>query len=204
VTVRLAPTGVAVVAVLVAFTTFVRPTAARVSALRERVQESEGRLAAAASEDSLLRAIGAQQHALALRLRQEERVDEGTAEAHVLADLTTAAATCNVSLISVSAKGTSSALTPAVASGDVTAGAASTSPAGELAAPRGVAGIRLPRSVVVEGALPGVLRFVDRLGHLREPVRLIGFSLSQHAQLQATIDIEVLVIDQQTLMEAQG
>jgi hypothetical protein len=203
VTVRIVPAGLAVVVVLIAFAAFVRPTAPRVAALRAQVQAEKYRLAAAGSEDAVLRAIGAQQRTLAVRVRGEERVDEGTAEAHVVADLTTAAAACNVSLISVSAKGTSSPLAPASAPGDGSGAVSSARAAGSVA-PADVAGVRLPRSVVVEGALPGVLRFVDRLGHLRQPVRLLGFSLSQHARLQAAIDIEVLVIDRQTLLEAQG
>lgn len=202
-TVRLVPAGAAALAVLVAFTTVIRPTAARVDALAERVRADQSRLAAAASDASALRALGAQQHALAVRLRHEERVDAGTAEAHLVADLTTAATACKVALIAVSPRGASSALTPVVTSGDGPAAPVSTRADGEVAG-LGATGLRLPRSVVVEGALPGVLRFVDRLGHLRQPVRLTGFSLAQHAQLQATIDFEVLVIDQRTLLEAQG
>jgi hypothetical protein len=201
---RLVPVGIACLIVLVAVQAFIEPTAAQLRAARARVADAQARLSAVSARGTVAPRILAQRHALAARLQRERAMDDATAEGHLLADLTAAAASCGVTLSSFSAKG---AAVPLGADPARTQPVASAGPPGPPDAARAdapVPGLRLARSVTIDGSLSGILRFVDRIGDLREPVRLDGIALAQRTRLQATIDFDVLVIDQATLREAQG
>lgn len=202
--VRLAPAGLAVLAVLIAFNLYLRPTSAQLGVARQRVQADEAQIATLSARQSILPRIAAERQEISVRLRGLRPVDAPVAEAHLLNDLVVLARRSGVSLSAFAAKGTAVALapvstpvpTPTPAGGSAAAGP---EPAEIVAS---TPGLRLPRTVTVSGRLPGVLRFVDGLGALPELVRVSGVSLAQNEDLRATVDFDVLVIDQAKLREA--
>jgi hypothetical protein len=201
--VRVVPVGLAVAAVLVAFNSYLAPTGAQLRAVHARVVGDETQSAAVGMRGTLLARIAAQQRALAQRLRAERPLEPASAEAHLLADLNAAATRSGVRLESFSARGAATPLAfdPAPQTSPVAVALGASAPG---SARPGLAGLRFPREVVVEGSLAGILRFVDGLGRLRGPVRLEAVTLTQHARLQATIDFDLVVIDQATFQEVQG
>ena len=203
--VRLVPGGLAILAVLATYHAYLNPTSAQLAIVQSRVQLDESQNATITARQSIQPRIQAERHAIALRLRGLQAVDAPVAEAHLLTDLTMLAKRSGVTLSAFAAKGTAVALapvsTPTPVPSPVPAASAlpATAPAEIVAT---VPGVRLPRSITISGRLPGILRFVDGLGGFPELVRVSGVSLTQNEQLRATVDFDVLVIDQARLREA--
>ena len=203
--VRLAPAGLAILALLIAFNGYLKPTSAQLAVIQRRVQLDETQVDTITARQAIQPRIEAERHAIALRLRGLKAVDAPTTEAHLLTDLTVLAKRCGVTLSAFAAKGTAVALaplaTPTPAPSPVP-GASAPPATANAEIVSSVPGIRLPRSVTVTGRLPGILRFVDGLGGFSELVRVSGVGLAQNEQLRATVEFDILVIDQAKLREA--
>ena len=202
--VRLAPAGLAILALLIAFNGYLKPTSAQLGVIQRRVQLDETQVDTITARQAIQPRIEAERHAIALRLRGLKALDASTTEAHLLTDLTVLAKRAGVTLSAFAAKGTAVALaplsTPTPAPSPVPGASAPVTANVEIVS--SVPGIRLPRSVTVSGRLPGILRFVDGLGGFSELVRVSGIGLAQNEQLRATVEFDVLVIDQAKLREA--
>jgi hypothetical protein len=197
------PGGLAVLAVLVAVNTYLKPTGSELTAAQARLQADDVQVVTLASRARILPRIMAERHAIAVRLRGLHPKDPSVTEAHVLSDLTALATRCGVTLAAFSAKGPAAALAPA-GTPTPAAMAATAAPAGASPAEieTAVAGLRLPRALTVSGGLAGILRFIDGLGTLPELVRVGGVSLAQAEQLRATVQLDIVVIDQADLRSA--
>jgi hypothetical protein len=203
--VRLAPAGLAILAVLIAFNVYLKPTSAQLAIVQRRVQLDETQIATITARQAIQPRIEAERHAIALRLRGLKALDAPVTEAHLLTDLNVLAKRSGVTLSAFAAKGTAVALAPLSTPTPVPSPAPGTSAPPATASAEivsSVPGIRLPRSVTVSGRLPGILRFVDGLGGFPELVRVSGVGLAQNEQLRATVEFDVLVIDQAKLREA--
>ena len=65
-----------------------------------------------------------------------------------------------------------------------------------------VRGVRLPRTLTLEGRFGNLLRFIDGLGALRPLIRVNSAGLAQTDELRATIDLELVIIDAVQVREA--
>jgi hypothetical protein len=205
--VRLAPAGLAILVVLVAFNVYLKPTSTKLAAVQNRLALDEAQSATITARQSIQPRIEAERHAIAMRLHGLQPLEAPVAEAHLLTDLMVLAKRSGVTLSAFAAKGTAVALappaTPTPAPMSSPAPGASVAPTpvpAEIVA--AVPGLRLPRSVTVSGRLSGILWFLDGLGQFPELVRVSGVSLAQNEQLRATVDFDLLVIDQAKLREA--
>ena len=205
--VRLVPAGLAVLSLLAVGTAYLKPTAAQLSIAQTRVQADEAQQATLEARQSILPRITAERQAIAIRLRGLRAVEAPVTEAHVLTDLAVLAKQHSLTLSGFAAKGAAVPLAAAAPATPPPTPVPSETPAASSALAAAeinatVPGIRMPRTITVSGRLGGILKFIDGLGAFPELLRVSGVSLVQNEDLRATIDFDIIVIDQGTLREA--
>lgn len=194
-------TAIVLIAALIAYGAYLRPTETQLAFVRARFATAQGELATVLGRAVIEPRLRRERGENAKRLNKLAPESPSQSETQFVTEATVLARRTGTHITQIVSKG---ATLPV---GQLTAARRTTAPRPSAAAPvaisvSNVRGVRLPRTLTVEGSFSNLLRFLDGLGALRPLVRVNNAGLAQTDRLRATIDLDLVVLDAGQVREA--
>ena len=189
---KVLPVSLVTVVALLAYVAYLRPSETHLEFARTRLAVAQGELATVLGRTVIEPRLRREHANISKRLARLAPASPSRAEAEFLDDATALAVQTGTHIARILAKGTALPL----------AQASPGAPPRSSALDSDVQGVRLPRSLTVEGSFGAVLHFVDGLQMVRTLVHVRRVDLAQTDKLRATIDLDLVVFDAAQLREA--
>ena len=198
------PILIVLIAVFIAYGVYLHPTEAQLAFVRIRLSVALGELATLRGRPLIAPRLRREQREIAKRLERLIPASPSQAEVQFVAEAASLARRTRTHITQIVSKGAMLPLLEQTAKPSANAPSHVTPLAsGPAALSIGeVRGLRLPRTLTVEGSFGNLLRFVDGLGALHPLVRVNSAGLVQTDRLRATIDLDLVVIDAEQMREA--
>ena len=202
------------IAALIAYAAYLRPTESQLLYVRTRLSIAQGELATVLGRTVIEPRLRREHEQIAKRLRSLSAESPSQAETRFVREAMQLARRTRTHITQIVSKGAALPLTlPTAAPAQPPAPSSATSPGTIGARPIAaqpplatslgdVRGMRLPRTLTVEGSFGNLLRFLDGLGDLRPVIRVNNAGLAQTDRLRATVELDIVVLEALQVREA--